>query len=102
MSAPLRERTFDCERHLTRTCSRREDVDPAALSIECDHAVGKRKKCIVLASADVSAWEVTRAALAHNDSAGPNALAAVYLDAQSFAVRFAPVADGTLSLLMSH
>src|SRR6516162_5265589 len=77
-------------------------VHALTLAVEQDDAVGHREQGVVLAAADVVAGEVARAALADDDAAGENCLAAINLDAEALAVRLAAVADGALSLFMSH
>src|SRR6266478_3333397 len=80
----------------------RDDVDAFALSVKEDDAVGQCEQRVVLAAADVAAGVEVGAALANDDAAAPNALAAVELDAQALAVRLAAVADRALTFLMSH
>src|SRR5262249_14647012 len=83
-------------------CIGGHDVYALALAVERDNAVGQCEQGVVLAAADVVAGEVARAALADDDAAGENRFAPVHLDAEALAVRLAAVADGALSLLMSH
>src|SRR5205807_6752733 len=79
-----------------------DDVYAPALPVERDHAIGESKQRVVLAAADVKTRVVLGAALADDDAAGADGLAAVDLHAQPLAVRLAAIADGTLTFLMRH
>src|SRR5690348_12563244 len=69
---------------------------------ECDGAVGKRKERMILAQADVVARVPLGAALAHDDVAGADGLAAELLHAEALALTVAAVAGRAACLLMCH
>src|SRR5206468_11943463 len=69
---------------------------------ECDAAVGKREKRVVLAEADIVARVPLGAALAHDDVAGANHLAAEFLHAEALALAVAAVAGRAACFLMCH
>src|SRR6476469_2741320 len=69
---------------------------------ECDLAVGKRKKRVVFAQADVVARVPLGAALAHDDVAGANGFAAELLHAEALALAVGAVAGRTACFLMCH
>src|SRR5687768_680936 len=76
---------------------------PAAPPVlELHDAVHLGEEGVILAAADVLAGEEDGTALAHDDRAARDALAAEGLDAQVLRVRVAAVAAGALSLFMCH
>src|SRR3954466_10808207 len=78
-------------------------VFAAELAIsERDLAVGKCKKGMVLAQADVVARVPLGAALAHDDVAGANILAAELLHAEALAFTVTPVARRAACFLVCH
>src|SRR5262245_9468618 len=80
----------------------RNDVDPGALAVELDCSRRQGEEGVVLAPADVAAWMEAGAALADDDAAGSDRLAAVDLDAETLAMRIAAVANRTLTFFMCH
>src|SRR5687767_10068549 len=76
------------------------DVDLAAL--ELDLAVDQGEDRVVLADADVEAGNELRAALAEDDGAGGDGLAAVSFYAEVLGVGVAAVAGGAGALFMCH
>src|SRR4051794_21429403 len=78
-------------------------VFAAELAIsERDLPVGEREQSMVLAQADVVARVPLGAALAHNDVAGANGLAAELLHAEALAFTVAAVAGRAACFLMCH
>ena len=61
-------------------------MDPPAVLVKLDDTFDQREQRIVGGPFDVSAWMDLRAALANDDAARPNDLAAVHLDAQPLCV----------------
>src|SRR5690348_2957540 len=76
----------------------RDDVDPAAAAIEFDDAVDEREQSVIASLPDVLAGVELGAALANENVAVANLLAAETLDAAPLWVRIATVAAGTLTL----
>src|SRR6185369_3694361 len=75
----------------------------AALAVaELDDAVGGREQRVVATLADVLAGVELRAALAHDDGAGPDRCARVDLHAESLGRGVTPVAGGRGTLLLRH
>jgi hypothetical protein len=72
------------------------------LTIELHDAFFEREKRIVSTTSDVEAGVKSGAALPDDDASGADALAAVDLDAQALAIRFAPVSDRALTFLVCH
>src|SRR3954464_11206223 len=78
-------------------------VFTAELAIsECDLPVGEREQSMILAQADVVARVPLGAALAHDDVAGANSLAAELLHAEALALTVAAVAGRAACFLMCH
>src|SRR5690606_10929852 len=73
-----------------------------ALDAELDLAVSQRVQRVVLAHADVYAGVEARAALAHDDAARQDGLAAVHLDAKALRFGVAAVPGGTAALFLCH
>src|SRR5881275_1485909 len=67
-----------------------------------DLAVGKCKKRMVFAQADIVARVPLRAALTHDDVAGANSLATELLHAEALALAIAAVAGRAACFLMCH
>src|SRR5277367_1871717 len=80
----------------------RQDVDPAVDAVELDHAVDEREERVIAAHADVRAGMETRAALANNDVARDDFLAAEFFHAEALADAIAPVAYAALTFFMRH
>src|SRR5947207_14397045 len=78
----------------------RADVNLAAL--EFDDAVLQREDRVILAETDVEAGLILRAALANDDRARGNELAAVHLHPAILRIAVAAVLGGALTLLMCH
>src|SRR5689334_3166534 len=79
------------------------DVFATKLAVaERDLTVGKRKKGMILAQADVVPRVPLRAALTHDDVAGARLLAAEQLHAEALALTVASVAGGAACFLMCH
>src|SRR5574337_1285828 len=84
---------------------RRNDRDEGAglgAGVELDGAFGGGEQGVVAAHADVAAGVIDGAALAHQDVAGNDGLAAELLDAEAAAFGVAAVAGRTACLFMSH
>jgi hypothetical protein len=109
--------TIKLEEHRTReprfeNCSRRNlilrgggfghDVHAAAVLVELHLAVHERKERPIASRADVLARDELAAALAHDDAARADDLAAKFFYAQPFADAVAPVADAALTFFMCH
>src|SRR5579883_2184069 len=73
-----------------------------AMGLELDLAVDQRVERMVTAQAHARARMELRAALAHDDVAGFDGLAAIELHAQIFRIRIATVARGTYAFLVCH
>src|SRR5690348_10323720 len=90
----------------TGSSNLRDDADGAALlralGRELDLAVDQREQGVVAAEADAHARVELRAALANDDVARVDGLAAVQLHAQELRVGVAAVARGTYALFMCH
>jgi len=71
-------------------------------AVETDGTVGEGEKRVVTADADIGAGMEVRTALAHDDIACPNCLAAKDLDAQSLRFRIATVTSTAACLFVSH
>src|SRR5690606_113943 len=84
----------------------RLDADRAALLLALDGethlAVDQREQRVVLAPADVLAGMEAGAALAHDDRARADGLAAVGLDAEHLRLGIAAVPGGTAALFLCH
>src|SRR3954452_6630125 len=86
-----------------RGCRRLDrDVGALATLAEADLALGHGVDRVVAAHADVGAGVPLRAALAHDDVAGDEPLAAVLLDAEPLAGRVAAVARAAAGFLVCH
>src|SRR5258706_1475814 len=73
-----------------------------ALDAEVDFAIDQREQRVVLADADVGAGMELGAALAHDDRAGRNHLAAERLHAEHLGLRIAAVPGGTAAFFLCH
>src|SRR6266404_8566057 len=85
--------------------SRRHDRDilpPGQTLVELHRPARGREYRVVAADADMRARVKLGAALAHDDVAGHDDLAAVFLDAEPPAAAVAPVARGAACFLMRH
>ena len=78
------------------------DVDAAAFAVEADGACDDGEDGVVTAEADAFTGGPFGAALADDDVAGDDLLAAVFFDTEAFAAAVATVFDGTLTFLVSH
>ncbi len=78
------------------------DVDAAAFAVEADGAGDDGEDGVVAAEADAFTGSPFGAALADDDVAGDDLLAAVFFDTEAFAAAVATVFDGTLTFLVSH
>src|SRR5687768_9793048 len=79
------------------------DVGPAAgAGAEAHAAFDQREQGVIAAHADVPAGMPARPALADDDVAGHDALAAEFLDPEALARRVAPVPRAAACLLMRH
>jgi len=83
-------------------CFGRIDIHPAAGAVETNLAIDECPDRVIAAQADILAGEELRAALADDDIAGDDDLAAELFHAEAFADAIAPVFDGTLTFFMSH
>ena len=81
-----------------KSVTRRNDVDDlaAALRAELDRASREREQRVVATTADVGARVEVRAALADDDLARDDDLAAEALDAEALRVGVATVASGAM------
>jgi hypothetical protein len=78
------------------------DVDAPVAAVEADVAVGEGEEGVIAAHADVIAGVELGAALADEDGAGGNELAAVTFHAETLAVAVAAVACRSLTFFMCH
>src|SRR5882762_11090866 len=78
------------------------DIDAATSAIEANIAVNQRENRVIASEADVFARLKFRAALAHDDVAGDDHLAAEFFYAQPLADAVAAVLDAALSFFVSH
>src|SRR5271156_2617179 len=77
-----------------------EDVDLAVGAVKLDHAVDEREERVVATHADIGPGAKTGAALADQDVAGDDSLAAKFFHAEALADAVAPVAYAALTFLM--
>ena len=77
-------------------------ISPSAPGIELDPACNKREQGVVAAAADADARVEVRAALANQDLAGVDDLAAEPLHAKALGVRVTSVPAGRGALLVCH
>ena len=90
-----RDEQNGCKDLLVRFLCKREDRNERTVFhflLEFDDAVDEGEEGMILAHSDVQSGVVYRSALAEDDVAGFCELAAIDLDAQTFAVGFASVA----------
>jgi hypothetical protein len=80
----------------------RIDVHSPAGAIEPDVAINQGKNCVVAPQPNVSARRKFRSALADNDVASNNELAAELFDPESLTNTIATVLDASLSFFVSH
>jgi hypothetical protein len=78
------------------------DIDTPSATIESDAAVHQCKNRVIATESNVLSGHKLCAALADNDVAGDDHLAAKSLDAETFADAVAAVLDATLSFFVSH
>ena len=78
------------------------NVDAATFLIEEDVAFDDGEDRVILAHADVAAWTPLGAALANDDVAGDDELAAVLLDAATLWIGVTTVTGRALTFLMCH
>src|SRR6516164_8551729 len=83
-------------------CRGRGDSDGSSAAIEPDAAVDQSENRVITAEADVFSGQEFCAALADNDIAGENHLAAKSLYAETFADAVAAVLNAALSFFVSH
>src|SRR5512137_2130219 len=79
-----------------------QHVHAAGVLIESHAAIGERENRMVAADAHALAGVELGAALADDDVAGDDGLAAEFLHAEALAARVATVLDGALSFLVGH
>jgi hypothetical protein len=80
----------------------RLNVDKAFLLVEADFAFHERVDREITPDTDILATVPFGAALANNDVARDNVLAAEFLNAEAFALTVASVLYGALTFLVSH
>jgi hypothetical protein len=80
----------------------RVDIHAATTAIEANVAVNERENRVIATEADVFARLKFRTALANNDVAGKNHLAAKSFYAESLADAVAAVLNAALSFFMCH
>src|SRR6266404_3247778 len=92
------------ERRIDRLFSSRDriDIHPSPSPIEAHISIHQRKNCIIAAEPHISSRQKFRPALADNNVASDNHLAAKFFHAQPFADAVAAVLDAALSFFMSH
>src|SRR5258708_21223952 len=78
------------------------DIDAATSAIEANVSVNQRENCVIASKADVFARLKFGAALAHDDVAGDDHLAAEFFNAQPLADAVAAVLNAALSFFVSH
>src|SRR5204862_898006 len=81
--------------------SNRIDVDPPSAAIEADVAVDQCENSVITTEADVLSRQKFRAALADDDVAGHDQLAAESFYTETLANAVAAVLDAALSFFMS-
>ena len=79
-----------------------DHVHAAATPVGLHLAINEGEDGVVAAEADILAWKELRPALADDDVAGDDDLAAEFLDAEALADAIASVLDGSLTFFMSH
>src|SRR5262249_27123139 len=87
---------------LARGCRNRVHVDAASAAIKAHRAVHEREDRVVATEADIPARLELRPALADEDVAGDDALAAEFFHAEPLADAVAAVLDASLTFLVSH
>jgi hypothetical protein len=78
------------------------NVHPPAIAVELHTAVNESKEGVISSQTNVSTREKFRAALAQDDIAGDDGLAAKFLYTKALACAVASILDASLSLFMSH
>jgi hypothetical protein len=78
------------------------DIDTPSATIESDVAVDQREDRVIAAETDVFTRHEFRAALADNDVASHNHLAAKSLDAEAFTDAIPTVLNAALSFFVCH
>lgn len=78
------------------------DVHTTTIFVEADIAIHKGENGVIPAKADIATRGPFGAALADDDVASNDGLAAEFLDAETLALAVATVFDGTLSFFMGH
>jgi len=79
-----------------------DDIDAVAAFIEGDLAIGEGEQRPIATGADVLTGDELRAALADEDAAGGDELAAKSFYSEAFADAIAPVPDAALTFFMCH
>src|ERR1700736_386846 len=82
--------------------SDRIDVDPSSTAIEADVAVDQSENRVIAAEPDIFTRQKFRAALANDDVAGHDQLAAESFYTETFANAVAAILNAALSFFMSH
>jgi hypothetical protein len=77
-------------------------VHPAVDAVELDHAIREGEQGVVATDADIRSGAEAGAALANNDVAGNNSLAAEFFHAEALADAIASVAYAALTFFMRH
>ncbi len=80
----------------------RIDIDPPSGAIESHVAVNQREDCVIAAKANVLARQKFRAALANNDVAGHDQLAAESFYTETLANAVATILNAALSFFVCH
>lgn len=101
-AAPREEGGFFGKTGRFRSVGGGHHVDAAGVAVEHDAAVDEGEDGVVTADADAGTGVEFRAALADEDVAGDDGLAAEFLHAEALAARVASVLDGALSFLVGH
>src|SRR5437016_4531890 len=78
------------------------DIDAATSAIEANVSVNQRENCVVASEADVFARLKFRAALAHDNVAGDDHLAAEFFYAEPLTDAVAAILNAALSFFVSH
>jgi hypothetical protein len=92
------------ERRIDRLFSSRDriDIHPSPSPVEAHISIHQRKNGVIAAESHVSSGQKFRPALADNDVASHDQLAAKFFYAQPLADAVTPVFDAALSFFMSH
>ena len=101
-TAEIGARTATGNKNYFETGYRWIDIHSSTGAIEAHVAIDQRKNGVIAAEPDVLARQKFRPALAHDNVAGHDQLAAKFFHAQPLADAVAAVLNAALSFFMSH